>query len=169
MKRMKIKIISILGMILLLSITIPAVYAKGPTGKAGKSNNQHLYLHEKDNETWEIAEGGAWGKMKYNLKSGKFVFNGHRLDAETDYTLINFARIGSEWPATIHVLGTGTANRGGNVHIEGTFAYTDLEPDTTPETGDAYKIWLVLSSDINAESKLLGWTPAEYLFEADVI
>jgi hypothetical protein len=166
-EKMRKKIL-LLTMLIATTLVAP-VLAKAPTGPAGQSDIIQLLLVEKDDTDWSVVKGGAFGKMTYNNLTGDYVFNGHRLDAETDYTLINFARIGSEWPATIHVLGTGTANRGGNVHIEGTFAYTDLEPDTTPETGDAYKIWLVLSSDINAESKLLGWTPAEYLFEADVI
>ena len=164
----------ILLLTMLMATTLIApVLAKAPTGPAGKSDIIQLLLVEKDytDPDWPVIKGGAFGKMTYNNLTGDYVFNGHRLDAETDYTLINFARIGSEWPATIHVLGTGTANRGGNVHIEGNFAYADLEYDTTSGTGSevGYKIWLVLSSDINAEGKLLGWTPAEYLFETDVI
>ena len=45
---MKTKAIKILGMILLLSMAIPAVYVRGPTDRAGKSNVAHLYLAEKD-------------------------------------------------------------------------------------------------------------------------
>jgi hypothetical protein len=60
---MKIKAIKILGMILLLSMAIPAVYAKGPTGKAGKSNNQRINLFEKTpSGDWPIVKNGAWGK-----------------------------------------------------------------------------------------------------------
>ena len=92
---MKIKTVSLLGMIMLLSVAIPTVYAKGPTGKAGMSDVQLLYLFEKDGE-WNVVEGGAWGKMKYNVVSGDFVFNGYGLDAGMDYTLINFARVLSE-------------------------------------------------------------------------
>ena len=168
---MKIKTISILGMILLLSVTIPAVYAKGPTGKAGKSNNQHLYLYEKDDTTWEVVEGGAWGKMKYNLKSGKFMFNGHGLEAGEAYNLINFARVDTEWPATINNLAEGTVNPGGNIHIKGTEAYGDLKPDTTPgEDTSGAKIWLVKSEDITLEpEQIFGWNPKKYLFEASLI
>ena len=61
------------------------VFAKGKTGQAGKSNTAHLYLVEKDADTWEIVEDGAWGKMRYRLASYMFdyVFNGHMLDVDT--------------------------------------------------------------------------------------
>lgn len=100
---MKTRTVIILGMIMLLSVTIPAVYAKGPTGKAGKSDIQQLYFVEKiPSGSWPIVEGGAWGKMTYDVVSGDYVFNGHGLDAGVDYTLINFAREDNdEWPATI--------------------------------------------------------------------
>jgi hypothetical protein len=176
---MKIKTISILGMIMLLSVTIPAVYAKGPSGKAGKSNNQQLYLYEKD-EDWDIVEDGAWGKMKYNLKSGKFRFNGHGLDAGEAYNLINFARVGTEWPATINNLAEGTVNSGGNMHIAGMFDYVDLEPDETDTRfgteEDGAKIWLVSSADITLSAditvepdQIVGWNPKKYLFEEALI
>ena len=108
--------------------------------------------------------------MTYNTKTGKFIFNGHGLEAQTGYSLINFARVDTEWPATINVLGEGTANNGGNVHIAGTYAYADLAWDTTPDTGseEGYKIWLVLSEDITDE-KLEGWTPKDILFEVELI
>ena len=170
MKTMNLKTASLIGLILLLSVTIPAVYAKGPTKKAGKSNIQQLYLYEKvPSGEWPIVEDGAWGKMKYNLKSGRFVFRGHRLAPNTNYTLINFARNGTEWPASINILGEGKTNRGGNIRIKGIYAYTDLEPDTTPGADDSgAKIWLVLTADL-ADSTLSGWNPTEYLFEEALI
>ena len=167
---MKIKAIKILGMILLLSVAIPAVYAKGPTGKAGKSDIQQLYLVEKfPSGDWDTVVGGAWGKMTYNVASGDYVFNGHGLVAEEDYTLINFARIDEQWPAAILILGTGIANGGGNVHIAGSIVA--LLPDLTGDDITGAKIWLVLTEDIgDLESFTLdGWNPTEYLFEEDLI
>ncbi len=67
---MKTKAIKILGLILLLSMAIPAVYAKGPTGKAGKSSVAHLYLVQKDSN-WDVIDG-AWGKLKYNVEGSTF-------------------------------------------------------------------------------------------------
>ena len=168
-KKMKIKAIKILGMILLLSMAIPAVYAKGPTGKAGKSDTQQLYLVEKfPSGDWDTVVGGAWGKMTYNVASGDYVFNGHELVAEEDYTLINFARIDEQWPAAILILGTGIANGGGNVHIAGNQIFGDLGPDGTTESVPGIKIWLVLTDDLTG-STLSEWTPEDYLFEEDTI
>lgn len=161
---------SLLIVALMIGSVIAPVYAQ-PTGPAGKSSIIQLYLVEKDSVTWTIVEGGAWGKMTYNKATGDFVFNGHLLDAGVSYTLINFARVVSEWPATINVLGSAaTAIGDGEVHIAGNYPYASLGFDTTPVTGSdkGYKIWLVLSSDIVA-GKLSGWTPTEYLFESALI
>jgi hypothetical protein len=169
---MKTKVIKILGVILLLSMAIPAVYAKGPTGKAGKSDIQQLYLVEKiPSGSWPIVEGGAWGKMTYDVVSGDYVFNGHGLVVGTEYALINFAREDEPWPADIIILGIGTANGGGNVHIADNYDYTLLKIDQTPFSGDpaGYKIWLVPTGDLTGETLLSGWSPEEYLFEADLI
>jgi hypothetical protein len=110
--------------------------------------------------------------MKYNMKSGKFVFNGHGLEAGEAYNLINFARVALEWPATINILEEGTVNPGGNIHIKGTQTYEDLKPDETDDRfdtdEDGAKIWLVITGDIFG-GKLDGWTPKKYLFEGGLI
>lgn len=169
------KIIAIFSLMGLLALSAMPLMAKTPKSPAdynglnkGKSEVNHLYLYEKDSSTWEIVEDGAWGKMMY--KADNFVFNGHGLEAEIEYTLINYARNGSEWPPTIHCLGAGMATENGNVHIKGNLG--ELEYDTTPNTGnsDGYKIWLVPATSADcAEEKLIGWDPAEYLFEYNVI
>ena len=165
---MKVKTLSAI-ILIAAAMTVPMALA-GKHGPAGKSNKIRLYLVEKDPEQWTIVEDGAWGKLTYNKGTGKFVFNGHSLDAGVEYSLINFAR-DTEWPAHINVLGTGTANGGGNVHISGNYDYDTLEYDETPGTGstDGYKIWLVLSSDIDTNGDLAGWNPGEYLFEYELI
>ena len=167
--KIKVKTFGLLGMVMMLALITAPVLARGPTGPAGKSNIIQLYLVEKDLADWSVVEDGAWGKMTYN-KAGKIVFNGHGLDAEEDYTLINFAR-DTEWPAHINVLGTGIADDDGVVHIEYNYAYGSLEYDETPETGSTlgYKIWLVLTADIDGNGDLAGWTPEEYLFEDALI
>ena len=148
-----------------LLLVIP-VFAK----PAGKSSITQLDLVEKDPTEWTPVEDGAFGKMTYNTETGKFIFNGHGLEAGVDYALINFARVDTEWPATINVLGEGTANNGGNVHVAGTYAYDDLGFDSTPEDGSdqGYKIWLVLLEDI-VDEQLSGWTPEDILFEVELI
>ena len=150
-------------------ITSP-VFAKGKTGQAGKSNTAHLYLVEKDANTWEIVEDGAWGKMRYRLASEMFnyVFNGHMLTPETYYTLIYYP---DPWPGSgLICLGNGMSDEEGYVQIKGAVDTGDLPIET--DTNEGAKIWLVLSADVNCnveESEMIGWTPTGYLFEEDLI
>lgn len=163
--------ILIVAFIVLGLLAGPAL-AAGKNGQAGKSNIGHLYLYEKDPATWEIVEGGAWGKMKYNLSGSEFdfVFNGHGLAATQEYTLIYYP---DPWPgAGLICLGSGEADEFGNVHIK-----NSLDTGSLPIVGDEIdgvakegaKIWLVLSSDVNCENGMVGWTPEAYLFEYELI
>ena len=172
-------------------VVAPAVIAAGKSGAAGKESNVgHLYLYEKDPESWEIVPGGAWGKLKYNLSGDEFeyLFNGHGLDPGVSYSLIYYA---DPWPGDNPgaLIAIGTANRGGNIHLRGS---VDLEmslphPDDanyeeeggdpgtpgappTPFPFGGAKIWLVLSDDYNAETNAMtAWNPSEYLFEAELM
>ena len=140
---------------------------KVPNGQAGKSNVAHLYLFEKDAD-WNIVEEGAWGKMKYNLAGPEFdfVFNGHGLEPNTEYTLIYYP---DPWPGNnLTCLGSGTVCEEGNVHIKGSVDTGDL-PIVGDENAGA-KIWLVLSDDVDCDAQtMVGWDPTEYLFEYDLI
>jgi len=171
----KTKAIKILGMILLLSMAIPAVYARGPNGPSGKSNVAHLYLVEKDPGDWSTVEDGAWGKMKYNIESSSFdfVFNGHGLETDTGYSLIYYVDPWGASPQGLFIGAGSTDSLLGNVHIAGSM---DLETDL-PMLGDenevdGAKIWLVRSSDItvtDGEVSFTVWNAEEYLFETDKI
>ncbi len=140
----------------------------GKHGPKGKSNVAHLYLYEKAPDTWEIVEDGAWGKMKYNLSGSTFdfVFNGHGLEANTDYSLIYYA---DPWPGDNPgaLIAGGTTNDESNIHLSGS---VDLGMDLPhpDDENDRAKIWLVTSSDYDG-SKMVGWNPTEYLFEQDLI
>src|SRR4030042_3507003 len=102
----KLGLITVLTVVLALLLA-PAVLAAGPNGPAGKSKTAPLYLYEKDPETWLIVPGGAWGKMTYPT-SGllfKFVFNGKKLTAGANYTLLYYP---NPWPGNgLICLGTG--------------------------------------------------------------
>lgn len=175
----------IIGLVLALtvvSLLVVPVFAAGKNGPAGKSNIGHVSLYEKNADTdWTIVEDGAWGKYNYKLSgegeetgiSG--VFNGHGLVAGEDYSLIYYPEVApNPWPAggyEVVVIGDGTANENGDVHIKGAAAIgsPDEQPtvgDYVGETGD--KVWLVLSSDIT-DGVMTGWNPAEYLFEQALI
>ena len=166
------KKLAILAMVAVMALVFGSVaIAKGPSGQAGKSNVAHLYLFEKDPSTWQIVEGGAWGKMTYRLSGPtfNFVFNGHHLEAGWDYTLIYYP---DPWPGSgLICLGSGTADEYGDVHIQGAMNTGNLPAsgDTNYPTGA--KIWLVISSDVKCATptQMIGWQPTEYLFEYDLI
>jgi hypothetical protein len=140
-------------------------------GQAGKSSVNHLYLVEKNptNPLWPIISDGAWGKMTFkDTQNGKFDFNGHKLTPKAEYSLIYYP---DPWPGTgCKVLGTGTANKGGNVHIAGKFDFNTIPIAGDQNAPSGSKIWLVLSNDVNCETTgMIGWNPTEYLFEYALI
>jgi len=135
------------------------------------NNLGHLYLYQKTptDPSWPIVQGGAWGKMEYNLSGPTFdfVFNGHNLLGSANYTLIYYP---DPWPGTgLICLGTGTANKGKNVHIAGSL-FTGNLPATYDTNKGGAKIWLVKSRNVDCINyKMIGWNPTEYLFENNLI
>jgi hypothetical protein len=164
------KLTMLFALVIVMSLMLSPAFAKGKSDPAGKSNVGHLYLYEKDSETWEIVEGGAWGKMKYNLSGPTFdfVFNGHSLAIGQDYTLIYYP---DPWPGEgLICLGSGKANKGGNVHIIGSVDTGDLPNEIDENYPDGAKIWLVLTDDVDCDqAKMVGWDASAYLFEYDLI
>jgi len=156
--------------VLTFLLMITAVYATGKYGQAGNSNIAHWYLYEKD-PTWEIVEGGAWGKIQYNLAGPTFdfVFNGHGLTPNTEYSLIYYA---DPWAGNHPgaLIASGTTNSEGDIHLMGSIELNmDLpHPDDANYPKGAAKIWLVLSNDYDATSKKIKtWNPTHWLFEYD--
>ena len=171
---MKKFLITAIIIAIVASLAATPVLAAGKTSRAGKSNIGHLYLFEKDPATWEIVEGGAWGKMKYNLSGSTFdfVFNGHELLPGSDYTLIYYPdKEGNPWPRTdILCLASGTADEYGNIHLAASVEPDSDLPMAAIDINTGAKIWLVLSSDVDCEAGIMsGWQPTEYLFEYDLI
>lgn len=128
---------------------------------------RNLYLYEKDPETWNIKNRGAWGKITFLPHKEKYIFNAHKLQPETAYSLINYAPstdwseipYPNPWPGTDSLeIGSSTVNKGGNVHMKGTW-----------EDDFGGKIWLVLSSDFSVGSGMTAWNPTSYLFEYDLL
>lgn len=153
---------------LVVGLAIAAYAAK--SAPAGKSNVGHLYLYEKDPVSWEIVDGGAWGKMKYNLSGEEFeyVFNGHELDPNTAYSLIYYA---DPWPGNNPgaCIATGIPNAGGQLHLEGSIDLgIDLPDSADANYADGAKIWLVPSSDHDGTG-MTAWNPTDYLYEHDLI
>src|SRR4030042_1214183 len=127
-----------------VSLLTAPVFAAGNNQIAGKStpNTGHVCLYEKDpSEDWSIVEGGALGKFNFKLSdvgtkdckvSG--VFNGEGLAPGEDYSLIYYMEPSPDpwsdgWPK-VEVLGEGTADVAGDVHIkaDGTLGLPDNQP-----------------------------------------
>jgi len=166
----------IIVIVAMMLVSIVPVFAAKPTSPAAsnglnKGKNDHLYLYEKDAETWDIAEDAAWGKLNINIKKAQFVLNAHKLEPETDYVLICYQ---DTWPGTGSLLlGNGTSNEEGNVHIKGSIDYEALPSyvyEIDEEQVEGSKIWLVLAADFDEEAPEMDvWNPSEYLFEFELI
>jgi len=67
-------------------------------------------------------------------------------------------------------LGSGTANKGGEVHIAESPEIDFLPVVLDDNFPDGAKIWLVLKEDVGCDAQvMIGWNPKEYLFEDDLI
>jgi len=135
-----------------------------------------------------IPDNRRWGQMKYNLLGPefKFSFQGKNLEPDTDYQLIYYP---DPWPGTSLIcLGGGTTNAKGNVQIHGTMEILSGLPapydanfnPVAPSGAVGAKIWAVPAADVACAAgvdatgaatptQLLGWNPAKYLFEANMI
>jgi len=142
-----------------------------------------------------LLEDGRWGQMKYNLLGPEFQFSfqGKNLDLETEYALIYYP---DPYPGNgLICLGTGMANASGNLQIHGKVAIPEGLPrpidanytPTFPSGAVGAKIWLVPTADVQCNNdvisnestgkeeeipdttKMIGWNPASYLFEGNLI
>jgi hypothetical protein len=200
----KIATMIISSMVILLTVNLSFAQTV-PFGQTPPGFNRLaiLYLFEKTPLSnaepvgpWPIVPNGAWGSMSYNLwgPTFDFVFHGRRLVPNEHYTLIYYP---DPWPGeNLICLGTGIANKGGNLLIKGredidTSLPADYDANWTPcgEGAPAdcrsgavgAKIWLVPSSDVECNGKqipdtdqssppqMVGWNPTEYLFEYNLI
>ncbi len=91
---------------------------------AGKSNVGFLELYQQDS-SGSIIGDGARGKMKFNLAGSDFgfLFNGHRLDPNTPYTLMRSREPLLTLPYRFEVMASGQSNGGGNLHIAGSYNF----------------------------------------------
>lgn len=173
---MKVKKIILLaiGLVVLSSILFGSTIMAAPAGKDIPANNNphNLYLYPKvyaDAPEWTtLWEAEAWGKYNFKLNGQVIsgVFNGHGLTPGEDYTLLSYNDPWASSPQFV-IVGNGTVNDDGNIHITGS---ADLGEDVASPSydwngpGDGYKIWLVLTEDID-DTAFTAWNPDSYLFE----
>lgn len=159
---MKKFIITVIALAFIFAVPTMAKNPKSPADynglNQGKSDTYHLYLYEKTpSGDWPIVEDGAWGKMTFKYED-KYIFNGHQLNPETNYSLINYGG----W-SNVKCLGNSMSDEYGDVHIDG------ILPELVEEPENGVKIWLVPTSTVNCPEEGTGnmrsWTPSEFLFE----
>jgi hypothetical protein len=121
-----------------------------------QSNIAHLYFYEKD-DNYVVIDGGAWGKMKYNLSGSTFdfVFNGHGVLPNTDYTLIYYP---DPWPGSgLICLAQGWSTAGGEIHLADSVE-TNSDLPIMGDTNLGAKIWLVTSGYVDCTNQVMsGW------------
>lgn len=173
-RRINKKILIAITMVALMTLPIIQVLAinpssKAPTNGVGKSKNDHLYLFEKDEESWEIVDDPKWAKINFNNKQNKYVLNAHGVAPEADFELICYF---DPWPGEGSVsLGNATSDSNGNLHMQN---YIDIDAlhAAALDTIDSenVKIWLVPADDFdNTQLEMVGWNPGEILFEFDLL
>ena len=166
----KLWLLLVISMLIFVCMLNGTTMAKKQNKINEKSNIGHLYLFEKNPETWDIAEKGAWGKLKYTLSGSEFgfAFNGHRLEPEVWYSLIYYP---DPWPGEgLYILGESAADEYGNIRISGLENTGDMPSELDENWPDGAKIWLVLSEDVDGRMQsMIGWAPTEYLFEYDLL
>jgi hypothetical protein len=166
----KYTIIGIIAILLILSMTTSITMAKKPIAPGKPVKQTTLYLFQKDPETWDIVEHGAWGKMKYTPVGTELQFNfqAHKLLPEQWYSLIYYP---DPWPGyELIILAETMSDSDGNLQIKDSIDSGDLPRSFDDNYLDGAKIWLVLYEDISLRPRcMMNWNPTEYLFEDHLI
>ena len=113
---------------------------------------------------WNTPPNAAFGSLMY--QESKFVFNGHGLPPETDYTLIQNAW----YLPRLEPISEGKTDKNGNIHIKGSAtSLTYLPWDAAKFNGQigAY-VWLVPTNEW-AVVDVWHWNPEHYLFAQELI
>lgn len=138
--------------------------SNGPDGRSGASHIAHLNFSQRDGEG-ETVEDGAWGRMKY-VWSGPtfdFVFNGHELEPEDEYTMTYQLEPVGENGALC--LGSGTVNEDGDLHIRNSIELNGDLPMPADESEEGALLVAVISGDVNCEmDEMVSYIPEDYLF-----
>ena len=140
--------------------------APGPKGVIATLN-----MNNKNPTTWEPIADNTQGTLTYNTSGDTFNygFSGAGLQANTNYSLIYYA---DPYPGnnpgvlidTMITDGAGAVSKAGNIEL-------GMDLPTYPDTNfPGAKIWLVPSTRYNSgTNSIIGWNPAEYLFEMNLI
>nr|MBP7321592.1 fibronectin type III domain-containing protein [Deltaproteobacteria bacterium] len=144
----------------------------GDDDEGVSSVTRHLYFSQVDAVTGDPISGSAWGEMTYTAAGTafRFVFNGHHVEPGCSYALVYLP---DPLPGEgLVCLGSGTANKGGNVHImnmgEGVDS-CDFPIESDGNYAEGARIMLVAGDDIDCETGMLSWNPEKYLVGCELI
>ena len=109
-----------------------------------------------------IPPDAAFGSLMY--QESKFVFNGHGLPPETDYTLIE-----DPWWYPQKQIGVGKTDKNGNILIKGDATSLTYRPRWVGKYDGQIgaMVWLVPTSEM--PMPWWDWYPIHYLFETELI
>lgn len=139
---------------------------EGPEGQSGRSHVAHLNFSQRDPETGDPLEDGAWGRMMYFWQGPTFdyVFNGHELPAGVEYELTYQPESEGETSSAI-CLGGGVVNEDGDLHIAESVELDGDLPMPEDANEDGAMLVVVLAEDVDCESEeMLTFLPEDYLF-----
>jgi predicted ribosomally synthesized peptide with SipW-like signal peptide len=144
------------------------IYAEQRLGNGpAESPVQRLFLDNKTGDPdWYFVPDGEWGLLYYNASGPTFDYT---LTAQglqdggvtTNYSLIYYPEPQTAWPHPVVVIASGNTDGAGNLSLSGSF---NLNMDLTNA-----KIWLCVSTDLNATPAYSAWPPTDTLFEGNKI
>lgn len=139
---------------------------EGPDGQAGRSHVAHLNFSQRDPETGDPVDDGAWGRMMYFWQGPTFdfVFNGHELPAGVEYEL-TYQPESEGGTSSAVCLGGGIVNEDGDLHIAESVELDGDLPVPEDASEEGAMLAVVLSEDVDCESEeMLAFMPEDYLF-----
>ena len=185
---MKAKILSILMVLVMSIMVIPAIADSGG-GDGGQSTVGTLILDNKDGTTWQRIADGKYGIFTYNSSGNTldWTLNAVGLITGTEYSLIYFA---DPYPGNKPgaLIWSGTTGTGTSISVPSTHTELNMDLPTAPDSNmlvshagapDFYttplgaKIWLIPSAYYNPVSNsVVAWNPtvvSSILFETNLI
>lgn len=119
-----------------------------------------VYLYQKDSTNWKVIKDSAWGKLTHDVLS--FTFDGHKLIANADYTLVYTDKFGLKNNSWMYIARNMSDYRG-DINMAGNF-------NVCGGISDEIFVRLILSKDYDTYTRsITNWDLANYLFEDDTI
>lgn len=128
---------------------------------------------------YNVDTGYKWNVNGKNIHNFKLTYTGKNSgysvtciddvcssNASQTFNLTVGLGTGEVWPHPVKIIASGWTNEFGTAYFDGEFDFDQIP--WAIDTNDGAKIWLVLSEDLSGET-LVGWNPANYLFENELL